>query len=217
MNALTDVSHLQHLWLFAVLVAGIIILPGMDMAFIVGSALTGGRAAGFSALAGVVAGGAVHVAMAVLGVGLLLQASPLAFNVLLLAGAAYIAWIGAQLLRHPGALTELQAVPRQAHVRGFAQGLATCLMNPKAYVFMIAVFPQFLRPQAGGVAMQALAMAAIIAAMQTAIYGGMAWAAGGLRGWLRGNAGVQIALCRAVGALLLATAAWTAWQGWRAA
>lgn len=214
---LSDLSHLQHLWLFAVLVAGIIILPGMDMAFIVGSAVAGGRAAGFAALAGVVAGGVVHVAMAVLGVGLLLQASPLAFNALLLAGAAYIGWIGWQLLRHPGALTELQAVPRQAPVRGFAQGLVTCLMNPKAYVFMIAVFPQFLRPQAGGLALQAGAMALIIAVAQIGIYGPMAWAAGGLRGWLRANPQSQIRLCRAVGALLLATAAWTAWQGWRAA
>ena len=61
------ILHTQHLWLFSVMVLGIIALPGMDMAYVMASALAGGRRMGFAAVAGIVAGGAVHVAMAMLG------------------------------------------------------------------------------------------------------------------------------------------------------
>ena len=58
---------------FALLVFGIIVLPGMDMAFVAASALLGGRAAGLAAVGGIVAAGAVHVAAGALGLGLLLH------------------------------------------------------------------------------------------------------------------------------------------------
>jgi len=67
-----DLSHTSHFWLYFVLVAGIIALPGMDMAFVMASSLVDGRRAGAAAVAGIVAGGVIHVAMASLGVGLLL-------------------------------------------------------------------------------------------------------------------------------------------------
>eukprot|EP01041_Mallomonas_annulata_P022129 gene22129-42362_t len=78
---------MEHLWLYAVLVAGIVVLPGMDMAFVLASTLVDGRRSGAAAVAGIVLGGMVHVAMGALGVGLLLQHFPLAFNALLLAGS----------------------------------------------------------------------------------------------------------------------------------
>ena len=52
-----------HLWLFFVLVLGTILLPGLDMAFILASALTGGRRSGLTAVAGIMTGGVCHVAM----------------------------------------------------------------------------------------------------------------------------------------------------------
>ncbi|MEZ0307134.1 MAG: LysE family translocator, partial [Ramlibacter sp.] len=62
-----------HLWLFFLMVFGIIVLPGMDMAFVLASSLKGGRRAGLLAVAGIVAGGVCHVAGSALGIGLLLQ------------------------------------------------------------------------------------------------------------------------------------------------
>ena len=87
-------THYAQLWLFFALVFGVVILPGLDMAYIMGSALSGGRRAGFAALGGVVIGGACHVVMTGLGVSVLLRTVPGAFNALLVAGALYIAWIG---------------------------------------------------------------------------------------------------------------------------
>ena len=62
-------TQTTQLWLFFVLVLGIIALPGMDMAFVLGSTLVDGRRGGLAALAGIVAGGVAHTAMAALGVG----------------------------------------------------------------------------------------------------------------------------------------------------
>lgn len=106
-----DAFHLQHTshyWLYFVLVAGIVAVPGMEMAYALGSSLVNGRRAGFAAVMGSVAGAAVHVLISALGIGLLLQASPKAFNALLLAGALCRTaerrggtGLGSDLRRHP--------------------------------------------------------------------------------------------------------------------
>lgn len=195
---------MNHLWPYALLVAGIVVLPGMDMAFVAASAL-----------AGIVAGGAVHMLAAVAGLGLLLQAWPAAFNGLLLGGALYIGWLGLQLLRSNGALLALQAgTPRPAW-RTFVQAAGTCLSNPKAYVFMVAVVPQFLRPEHGPLAPQAVAMGLITALTQATVYGTVALGAVQLRSRLAGSAAAQVAAARVVGLLLLAMACWTLLSGWQ--
>lgn len=206
---------MDPLWLFALLVLGIIVVPGMDMVYVLSSSLVDGRRAGAAAVAGLVVGGAVHVAMSSLGIGLLLQLLPAAFNALLVAGALYIAWMGGQLMRHPGSLAEVGEGPSRPALQTFLRAVATCLLNPKAYVFMIAVFPQFMRPEAGGLWRQALALGAIIAVTQAAVYGAVAAGAIGLRGWLKRSAANQLRVARTVGGLLIATAAWTLWASWR--
>lgn len=74
---------------------------------------------------------------------------------------------------------------------------------------------QFIRPEQGRVALQGFVLFLIGAAAQLLVYGGMALAAGRVRGWLAGSAGAQVTTGRAVGALLMLTAAWTLAQGWR--
>ncbi|MGI9023979.1 MAG: LysE family translocator [Burkholderiaceae bacterium] len=102
------------------------------MAFVLGSALTGGRAKGLAAVAGIVAGGVCHVVMTALGISVLLKLVPGAFNALLLAGALYIAWIGFSLMRSESAFG-VEPVARIRPWRAtFRQGALTSLLNPKA-------------------------------------------------------------------------------------
>jgi threonine/homoserine/homoserine lactone efflux protein len=206
------------MWLFALLVLGIIALPGMDMALVMSSTLVDGKRSGWATIAGIVTGGVVHVAMSALGIGLLLQHSPLLFNLLLLAGGFYVAWMGWGLLRSASAFGELQSAasrPNRPLGQSFMRAVTTCLLNPKAYVFMLAVFPQFIRADAGSVASQAVTMGGVIAAVQIVVYGLVAQTAAGLRVWLRGSSASQITFARAVGLLLVATAVVTLWTGWR--
>lgn len=210
-----ELTQTSQFWLYFVLVAGIVVLPGMDMAFVMASALVDGRRAGAAAVAGIVAGGLVHVAMGTLGVGLVLLSAPRLFNGLLLAGSLYVAWMGVSLLRGASALGSVREEASRPLRATWGRALLTCLLNPKAYVFMLAVFPQFLRAEYGSTVAQATVLAAITACTQGVVYGGVAVGAVGLRGWLRGNARTQVLLGRVIGGMLLLVAAWTAWQGWQ--
>ena len=210
-----DLSHTSHFWLYFVLVAGIIALPGMDMAFVMASSLVDGRRADAAAVAGIVAGGVIHVAMASLGVGLLLVSAPRLFNVLLVAGALYVAWMGWSLMRSASAFGEVREQASRPLGAIFARAVLTCLLNPKAYIFTIAVFPQFLRPDYGSIVGQSMVLSTITALTQAGVYGGVAVGAAGLRGWLRSHAAAQVWMGQSVGALLLLVAAWTAWKGWQ--
>lgn len=201
--------------MFFVLVFGVILLPGLDMAFVLASSLVGGRRSGFAATAGIIAGGVVHVTMGALGIVAVLQLVPAAFNAVLLAGAVYIAWIGISLLRS----REAFAGPARERARSlgatFRQGMVTSLLNPKAYLFTLAVLPQFLKPEYGDLGAQAVVLWLIIAATQLAVYGAMALAGDRAGAWFAERPAANIWLARIVGGLLLATAAYTALGGWR--
>lgn len=209
-------DDVAHLWLFFVVVFGVVALPGLDMAFVLASSLTGGNSAGFAAVAGIVAGGVVHVLMGALGMAAILTLWPALFNAVLLAGAAYIGWIGWTLLRSKSAL----ALPSEPRARRggslFVQGMLTCLLNPKAYVFMLAIFPQFLRPGHGPLWLQVGSLGIITAATQAGVYGAVALLAVRTRGWFEANPGANLLAARGVGAVLIGAALLTATQGWRA-
>lgn len=207
-------SYATNLWLFFSLLVGIILVPGMDMLLVFGNTLTGGRRAGLAATAGITAGGAVHTAWGAFGAGALALWLPGAFTAVLVAGAAYMAWIGLGLVRSSITLgsPEAGAAPRSLG-RAFRQGVATCLLNPKAYVFVAAVYPQFVRPHFGPIWAQALIMGALTALTQLAVYGGLALAAGRGRDALASRPTVTVAIGRAAGFLILAIAALTLWEG----
>ena len=208
-------THYVQLWLFFILLLGIIVMPGMDMAYIMGSALTGGLRSGFTALAGIMTAAIYHVGIGTLGIGVLLKLMPAAFNALLVAGSLYIAWIGWSILKGAAAF-DLKTDP-QAHPAWptFRRGLLTSMLNPKAYLFTLAVYPQFIRPEYGSIAMQALAIWLIINLTQLAVYGSMVVAADGVRGWLASNPQSGLTVGRVVGITLILGAVYTGISSWR--
>lgn len=208
-------NHYEQLWLFFALVFGIIVLPGLDMAFVLGSTLAGGRTRGFAAVAGIIAGGVCHVVMTALGISVLIKLIPGAFNALLLAGALYIAWIGISLMRSESSFGLQPDTRQRSRTATFRQGMLTSLLNPKAYLFMLAIFPQFLRPDYGLIWLQALVMWLIIALNQLCVYGGVTLMADRARQWLHGKPAAGMMATRCVGALLVAAAMFTGFEGWR--
>ncbi|OHV85656.1 LysE family translocator [Ensifer sp. LCM 4579] len=207
-------TYAENLWLFFTLLFGIIIVPGMDMVFVLANAITGGRASGLAATAGIMAGGILHTLYAALGVSVVLHLIPELFNALLVAGAAYIAWIGVSLIRSSVTIGGIESGMTRSRWASFRQGALTSLMNPKAYLFMLAVYPQFLKPEFGPFWSQAAVMAMMIASTQLAVYGGLALAAGRGRDLLVGSPAVTVAIGRSAGLVLLLIAGLTIWQGW---
>jgi len=208
-------SQTANLWFFFVLVFGVVVLPELDVAFVLASSLVDGRRAGLSAVGGVIAGGACHVVMAALGISVLLAVWPAAFNAMLIAGAFYIAWIGWSLLRADTTFAGVPGVASRTPLATFGRAAMTNLLNPKAYLFMLAIFPQFLRPGAGPIWLQAVVLGAIIAATQAMVYGALALAADRSRDWFATNPAANRRMANGVGAILLVAAAWTAVMGWR--
>jgi threonine/homoserine/homoserine lactone efflux protein len=198
----------QSLWLFFLMLVGIIALPGLDMALIVAHALRGGLRTGMAALAGVMLGGVGHTSIGFVGVAALFETAPKLFAALLTASAVYLAWIGLALLRSDIHQAPVAAAPVGTSQTAFRHGVTTCLLNPKAYLFVLTAYPLFMRPQYGPLWAQALIFGGLTAATQLGIYGSLAYAAAaGRQRLLSPRAG--LAISRGVGALFLAMALWT--------
>jgi threonine/homoserine/homoserine lactone efflux protein len=205
-------SYAQSLWIYVVLTFGIVVVPGMDMLFAVTNSLTGGIRAGAAAVGGLMLGGAIHAVIAAFAVAVLLSLAPQAFTWLLLAASAYMAWIGWTLIRSSIVIDAVPDAERRRLWLIFSQGTITCLLNPKAYMFTLSVFPQFLRPAYGPLWAQTLVLGAIGCLMQFAIYGGMAVAASQVRSFLLRSPVVTIWIGRVAGVLFIAVALWSAWH-----
>jgi threonine/homoserine/homoserine lactone efflux protein len=212
-----DATTFSHLWLFFGLVFGVVLLPGLDMACVLATALGGGRRAGFAAVGGILTAAVVHVAVGAAGLAAILGVLPALYNAILAVGAIYVAWIGISLLRS-GAMFEsggAQALNGISMPVAYRRGLLTNLLNPKAYAFMLAVFPQFVRRDGGPIWAQAVVLGAIIVVTQVAVYGAVVLVATRARGWLAARPRALALVGRTVGALLVAVAFLSAIEGWR--
>ena len=91
----------------------------------------------------------VHVLIVALGVGVLVASSPVAFNVIRYAGAAYLVYLGVrQFMSKPAVEQERAATLRNEPAWSiFRRGFWVNLLNPKAIVFFLAFTPQFIRPE----------------------------------------------------------------------
>jgi threonine/homoserine/homoserine lactone efflux protein len=128
------------------LVSGLTSLgPGPSMLFVMGQAMWRGARSGAAALAGVQLGYIGWWLLAALGLGTLAAAFPLAFRILAISGALYLGWLGAQALRHAGAVAGTDAEPaRKPSRHAFRDGVFVAMSNPKALVYIVALLPPFV-------------------------------------------------------------------------
>ncbi|MBB1520690.1 LysE family translocator [Aquipseudomonas guryensis] len=123
------------------------VTPGVDTALILRTAaLEGPKRAAMAAL-GINAGCLLWGAGVALGLGALLAASELAFNILKWSGAAYLLWLGLQMLLKPRSefrLASSAAEERHGQLGWFIKGLLGNLLNPKVGVFYVSFLPQFV-------------------------------------------------------------------------
>lgn len=128
----------------------IVLLPGPNSLYIMTTASQRGVRAGYQAAAGIVVGDAILMVLAASGAASLLYASPLLFAALKIIGAAYLAWLGISLVRSALATWRRQADREQTRKidtrHPFQTALVICLLNPKAIMFFISFFIQFVDP-----------------------------------------------------------------------
>ncbi len=130
---------------FAVAAGLLTLVPGLDTALVVRTAALEGPAKGMLAGAGICSGLLVWGAASSAGLGVLLAASEAAYNVLRIAGAVYLIYLGAAMIwraRH-GRVDEAAGDQRRTS-NWYVRGLMTNLLNPKVGAFYAAFLPQFL-------------------------------------------------------------------------
>ncbi|MGQ0585598.1 MAG: LysE family translocator [Gammaproteobacteria bacterium] len=187
------------------IVAGLVLnfTPGPDLLYITARSLGQGWRAGAASAFGIGAGCLVHTAAAALGISVLLKASPLAYDVIRLAGAAYLVWLGVQALRQRAVPQGVTALPPDALRRVFWQGFVTNVLNPKVALYFLAFLPQVADPARGAFALQVLVLGLIF------IFNGLwvcllvARSAAAMADWAHRRAGAMSWIQRGSGALLV--------------
>lgn len=140
-------SVVQALAAFSAAAFLLTITPGLDTAIVLRTAAAEGPKRAALAAVGVITGCLVWGAAVALGLGVMLQASTMAFTVIRWAGAAYLVWLGIGLIMKPRERFDLSGPPARrgdGEAAWLRRGFLTNLLNPKVGVFYISFLPQFL-------------------------------------------------------------------------
>lgn len=189
---------------FAFTVLVIELTPGPNMAWLAVLSASEGRRAGFAAVAGVALGLAVIGAAAALGLGAVIERFDWLYESLRWGGVAFLLYLAWEGWHDADGAPEV--LSHQGYRRYFMRGFLINALNPKAALFYIAVFPQFLDP-ARPVAMQAALLAAISVSIATAIHVAIVLLAGSARTFLEEPARHR-RFQRAMSLLLVGVAIW---------
>ena len=125
-----------------------VISPGPDFAMVSRNGLLLSRRSGVLTALGIAAGVCVHVSYTLLGVGVLIQQSLWLFNLIKLAGAAYLVFLCIRMLRARPAVDEVMADQHALSSLGALRtGFLTNVLNPKTTIFIVSLFMQVVQPQ----------------------------------------------------------------------
>lgn len=141
------------MFVFLTIAAVLTITPGADMALVTKNVITRGRTPAFLTALGISLGCLTHAALSGLGLSAILSRSAVCFEVVKLAGAVYLIYIGATSLRagirgrfSGHSIAESQITTSGLRLRSFTEGLFTNLLNPKVALFYLTFLPQFIAP-----------------------------------------------------------------------
>jgi threonine/homoserine/homoserine lactone efflux protein len=153
----------QSLIAFTFAAALLTVTPGLDTALVLRTAAAEGPRRAFAAALGICLGCLAWGALVAVGLGVLLEASELAYLALKWVGAAYLLYLGLRmiLVARAGNGTDPPPVPRGSW---FLRGLLTNLLNPKVGAFYVSFLPQFV-PAGANVPATTLLLAAIHAGL----------------------------------------------------
>jgi threonine/homoserine/homoserine lactone efflux protein len=195
---------LETLLLFSAVALVAIVTPGPTVLLALSNGSRFGVRASLPGMFGAVASDFILVGAAALGLGALLAASEFWFGVVKWIGAAYLAWLGLRLLRSRGTLEMPEDAGGGAGRTVFMRSFLVAATNPKGYLFVSAILPQFIdtaQPQLP----QYTAIAVLFAALDFLVM--LGYAVAGARAIRFLQARGRLWLDRVCGGSLLALAA----------
>lgn len=118
--------------------------PGLDTALILRTATVEGKQQALRAALGINAGCLLWGAGVAFGLGALVAVSELAFNLLKYCGAAYLAWLGVNMLARPRRSLSVLETEVKPRTNWFLRGMTGNIPNPKVGIFYVSFLPQFI-------------------------------------------------------------------------
>jgi len=171
--------------LFLAASALLAIAPGPDVIYVLTRGIAQGRRAGLAAALGFASGCIFHTVLAAVGIAALIRSSPLAFDLVRYAGAAYLVWIGIQALRHRSAFSIEAAGESRTLATIYRQSVIGNMLNPKVTLFFLAFLPQFVNAGAGHVGWQMALLGVLFMLVTIVVFGAIAIFAGWIGAWVR--------------------------------
>ena len=182
--------------------------PGPDNLMVLSMGMSKGRRAGIAFGLGCALGCLSHTVLAVIGVGAILAASPMAFTALKWAGGAYLIWLGTQALRHAGAVridgSSNNQAPAESLRRTFSKGLVANAINPKVVLFFLSFLPQFVDASRGSMELQLGLLGLLFTAQAAVLFGLLGYFSGSVGGWINRKPKVGKWLDRLAGTVFIA-------------
>jgi leucine efflux protein len=224
---------ITNIWTYLLGTIAIVLLPGPNSMYVLSTAARRGVRAGYQAAAGVFLGDGILMFLSAAGVASLLRAEPALFLVVKYAGAAYLCFIGVNLLRGAWrrlradrtapatepeaagpatvaeaagpATTPVDVVATERHP--FRRALLISLLNPKAILFFVSFFIQFVRPGAAHAWLAFLILGAIAELVSAAYLTALIFMGSYLAAQFRRRRRLSTALTTGIAALFIGFAA----------
>ncbi|WP_430783837.1 leucine efflux protein LeuE [Actinoplanes sp. G11-F43] len=198
-------------WTYVLGVVAIILLPGPNSIFVLSVGAQRGIRAGYQAAFGVFVGDAVLMILSATGVASLLHAYPPLFLVLKWAGAAYLAWVGLNIIRSSWRTWRQRSEIASATTgetppgmqRPFRRAAVISLLNPKAILFFVSFFIQFVEPGYPHPALSFLVLGAVVQFFSALYLSALIFGGRYLAGQFRQRRKLTAGATTAVGALFV--------------
>jgi threonine/homoserine/homoserine lactone efflux protein len=159
------------------------VAPGPDNLFVLTQSALYGRMAGLTVTLGLCTGLIAHTAAVALGVAALIKASPLAFNLLKYAGAAYLLYLAWLTLRAGPDTLSIKRATQPDGWQLYRRGIIMNVTNPKVTLFFLALLPQFADPARSALWLQIVLLGIVFMLSTLLVFGLVAILAGLIGQW----------------------------------
>lgn len=183
------------------------VAPGPDNIFVLAQSAMYGARAGIFTTFGLATGLCIQTLAVALGIAVIFQTNPLAFNLLKICGAGYLCWLACQAMRAGAASADLDGLGNfPGYGALYRRGIIMNITNPKVCLFFLAFLPQFCKPGSGPMAVQTVYFGILFIIATLAVFSAVAILGGKIALWFKKSAKAQIFINRVAAAIFLGLA-----------
>lgn len=161
--------NIAELSAFILVVFGLFLIPGPAVLLMITRSAQAGTKTGIITGLGIATGDFIHVLLAAVGFSAILMTSTVAFNIVKIAGAAYLLYMGIRALLIKAQSIKMPDVVQESLLHSYRHGILVEALNPKTALFFLALFPQFVDVESGAIVTQFLFLGVIFVVL-TVIY-----------------------------------------------